>query len=164
MPTQSSILVMYPKNLVSWNASYLELWYQPQIQVCWFELLRDKLAGQGNTNLMSKEQNFHLYYSAPVNNRLKIQLLFHIHSILAFSLQNAPTPLSGHLIVCIRHMWKRKATQRKPSKCSLWPSTKSDRLKSLFLTKLSLKGQKKIQSLNQAASHFFAPVLVSVIL
>ena len=112
----------------------------------------------------SKEQNFHLYYSAPVNNRLKIQLLFHIHSILAFSLQNAPTPLSGHLIVCIRHMWKRKATQRKPSKCSLWPSTKSDRLKSLFLTKLSLKGQKKIQSLNQAASHFFAPVSVSVIL
>ena len=104
MPTQSSILVMYPKNLVSWNASYLELWYQPQIQVCWFELLRDKLAGQGNTNLMSKEQNFHLYYSAPVNNILKIQLLFHIHSILAFSLQNAPTPLSGHLIVCIRRM------------------------------------------------------------
>ena len=104
MPTQSSILVMYPKNLVSWNASYLELWYQPQIQVCWFELLRDKLAGQGNTNLMSKEQHFHLYYSAPVNNRLKIQLLFHIHSILAFSLQNAPTPLSGHLIVCIRRM------------------------------------------------------------
>ena len=49
----------------------------------------------------SKEQNFHLYYSAPVNNRLKIQLLFHIHSILAFSLQNAPTPFSGHLIVCI---------------------------------------------------------------
>ena len=45
-----------------------------------------------------------MYYSAPVNNRLKIQLLFHIHSILAFSLQNAPTPLSGHLIVCIRRM------------------------------------------------------------